>query len=37
MFTYGAVGDVCATSYDGFFKAAIATIDTACQNFDPPG
>jgi len=37
LFTYGAVGDVCADSYDGFFQAAIATIATACQNFDPPG
>lgn len=37
LFTYGAVGDVCADSDDGFFQAAIDTIDAACQNFDPPG
>ena len=36
MFTYGSVGDVCADSYDGFFQAAIAAIDTACDNFTPP-
>lgn len=36
-FTYGSVGDVCADSYDGFFQAAIAAIDTACSNFIPPG
>ena len=37
MFTYGSVGQICAPSYKQFFSAAISVIDTACENFMPPG
>ncbi len=37
MFTYGFVGDVCADNYGPFFDEAISVIDTACDNFEPPG
>ena len=37
MFTYGSVGQICAPSYKQFFTDAISVIDTACENFTPPG
>jgi hypothetical protein len=37
MFTYGSVGQICAPSYKQFFSAAISVIDSACENFKPPG
>lgn len=37
MFTYGSVGQICAASYKQFFSAAISVIDSACENFMPPG
>jgi hypothetical protein len=37
MFTYGSVGQICAPSYKQFFSDAISVIDTACENFTPPG
>jgi hypothetical protein len=36
-FSRGLVGPVCAPNYDPFFSEAIGLIDTACQEFDPPG
>ena len=36
-FTNGSVGDICAASYEGFFNSAISVIDSACNNFTPPG
>jgi hypothetical protein len=32
----GYKGDVCATSYDGFFTDVLPVLDTACQNYVPP-
>lgn len=32
----GVVGDVCASSYDGFFNDALATIEAACRDFVVP-
>jgi len=37
MFTYGFVGQVCAPSYDSFFAEAVGLIDSACDEFTPPG
>jgi hypothetical protein len=37
MFTHGFVGDVCAADYTPFFDEALAVIDTACNDFTPPG
>jgi hypothetical protein len=37
MFTYGSVGQICAPSYKQFFSDAISVIDSACENFMPPG
>jgi len=36
-FTYGSVGPVCAVDYSPFFAEAVSVIDTACDNFEPPG
>jgi hypothetical protein len=36
MFTYGFVGSVC-TDYGPQFQEAIAIIDSACDDFEPPG
>jgi hypothetical protein len=36
MFTHGFVGRVCG-DYDPFFQEAIATIESACNDFTPPG
>ncbi|MBK7829145.1 hypothetical protein [Nannocystis sp.] len=37
MFTYGSIGQICAQSYKQFFADAISVIDSACENFMPPG
>lgn len=37
MFTNGRIGQVCAPSYKEFFSEAISLIDSACDNFIPPG
>ena len=31
----GFTGDVCASSYDEFFAAALPVVDTACENYVP--
>lgn len=36
-FGYGQVGPVCAPDYSPFFAEAIGVIDTACDDFVPPG
>ena len=36
-FTNHSVGEICAGGYDSFFTEAIAQIDTACEEFVPPG
>lgn len=36
MFTYGYVGDVCASNYQPFFDDALEVIHTACLGFEPP-
>jgi hypothetical protein len=33
----GFVGDVCWTDYSGFFTDALPVVDTACDNYVPPG
>lgn len=35
MFSNHAVGNICESSYAGFFQNAIPTIDSACENFTP--
>ena len=37
MFPAGAYGDVCAANYDEFFASAVAQVQTACDDFVPPG
>lgn len=37
MFTRGSWGSVCSPDYDAFFQAAVSSIDTACDDFVPPG
>ncbi len=37
MFTNGSVGNICADDYGPFFSDAIGVIDSACQDFTPPG
>lgn len=37
MFTFGFVGQVCAPSYDTFFQDAVSVIQSACDDFVPPG
>jgi hypothetical protein len=37
MFTNGFVGDACAPDYGPIFTDAISVIDSACDNFEPPG
>jgi hypothetical protein len=37
MFTNHAEGEICAGNYAEFFTEAISQIDTACQEFVPPG
>ena len=36
-FTNHAAGEICAGNYAEFFTEAISEIDTACQDFTPPG
>lgn len=36
-FPYGSWASVCQPEYASFFNQAIADIDTACGNFQPPG
>jgi hypothetical protein len=36
-FTYGSWGSVCSPDYAPFFDAAVSVIDTACDQFQPPG
>ncbi len=36
-FTNHAEGEICAGNYAEFFTQAISEIDTACQDFTPPG
>lgn len=36
-FTYGSWGSICSLDYAPFFDAAVSVIDTACQQFEPPG
>ncbi|MBL9106353.1 MAG: hypothetical protein JNL82_35855 [Myxococcales bacterium] len=36
-FTYGRVGSICAADYAPFFDEAVSVIDTACNQFEPPG
>jgi hypothetical protein len=36
-FGYGSVGPVCAADYSGFFADAVSVIQSACDEFDPPG
>jgi hypothetical protein len=35
-FQNGSIGDICAPSYDDFFRDALPLIDEACVNFVPP-
>jgi hypothetical protein len=37
MFPAGAYGDVCASNYDEFFATAVSHVQTACDEFVPPG
>jgi hypothetical protein len=36
-FTYGSWASICTLDYAPFFDAAVSFIDTACQQFEPPG
>ncbi len=36
-FTYGTWGSICSPDYAPFFDASVSVIDTACQQFEPPG
>jgi hypothetical protein len=36
-FTYGTSGSICAADYTPFFHDAVSVIDTACDEFEPPG
>ncbi|HEY8380237.1 MAG TPA: hypothetical protein VIK91_27295, partial [Nannocystis sp.] len=36
-FTHGQWGSVCAPDYAPFFAEAVSVIDTACDDFSPPG
>jgi hypothetical protein len=33
----GFIGDICAASFGAFFDDAVNLIETACENFEPPG
>lgn len=33
----GLFGSICAEDYDDFFQSAVNTIDTTCDEFEPPG
>ena len=36
-FTFGSWGSICSPDYAPFFDAAVSVIDSACQQFEPPG
>jgi hypothetical protein len=36
-FTYGSWASICTLDYAPFFDTAVSFIDTACQQFEPPG
>lgn len=36
-FTYGSWGSICSPDYAPFFDASVSVIDTACNQFEPPG
>jgi hypothetical protein len=36
-FTYGSWGSICSLDYAPFFDSAVSVIDTACEQFEPPG
>ena len=36
-FEYGTVGPVCAADYAPFFEEAVSVIESACEDFVPPG
>ena len=36
-FTFGTTGSICSPDYAPFFDASVSVIDTACQQFEPPG
>jgi hypothetical protein len=36
LFTHDHVGDVCASNYDNYFRAAVDVVDIACDDFEPP-
>ena len=36
-FVYGSWGSICAMNYTPFFHDAVSVIDTACDDFQPPG
>ena len=36
-FTFGSWGSICSPDYAPFFDASVSVIDTACQQFEPPG
>jgi hypothetical protein len=36
-FTFGTWGSICSPDYAPFFDASVSVIDTACQQFEPPG
>ena len=36
-FTYGTWGSICSPDYAPFFDASVSVIDSACQQFEPPG
>lgn len=36
-FTYGSWGSICSPDYAPFFDAAVSVVDTACEQFEPPG
>jgi hypothetical protein len=37
MFPNNSVGNICDASYDGFFSATLPLIESACDEFEPPG
>ena len=37
LFSNHELGDVCQAGYGDYLATALATIDTACDGFTPPG
>jgi len=37
LFTFGSWASICTLDYAPFFDQAVGKIDTACQQFEPPG